>query len=97
LGLSLEDIISKVTEEPAKRLGESHRRGRLTVGYPADITLFEWLEGEFVFVDGIAGNTLVGNQLLEPRMTIKNGTILPAQSRFRDPLPGENVTLTKGA
>jgi dihydroorotase len=97
LGLNLDDVIDKVTAAPAKILKETHRRGSVTVGFPADLTLFELREGEFVFSDGIAGNTLVGNRLLEPRMTIKGGEVLPAKSRFRNPLPGESVTLTKGA
>ena len=97
LGLSLNEVISKVTIAPAKILKETHRRGSVTVGYPADITLFEILEGEFVFSDGIAANSLVGERLLEPRMTIKGGEVIPSQSRFRDHVPGKSVTLTKGA
>jgi dihydroorotase len=97
LGLSLDDVIAKVTIHPSKILKEEPRRGSLSVGCPADLTLFELREGKFVFSDGLAGNTLVGDRLLEPRMTIKNGEVLSARSRFRDHVPGETVTLTKGA
>ena len=97
LGLSLDDVIAKVTVAPARILKEEHRRGSLAVGYPADMTVFEMREGEFVFADGLAGNTLVGDRLLEPRMTIKNGEVLSARSRFRVHVSGEPVTLTQGA
>lgn len=96
LGLKLEDVIAKTTVIPARILNEP-QRGKLSLGNPADITILELLEGSFLFSDGMAGNTLVGSQLLEPRMTIKAGKIIPAQSRFRNYIPGEEVTLTKGA
>jgi len=96
LGLDLDDVIAKTTTAPAKILNEP-QRGGISRGNPADITIFELLEGSFLFSDGLAGNTLVGKELLEPRMTIKAGKIIPAQSRFRNHIPGEEVTLTKGA
>jgi len=96
LGLDLDDVIAKTTAVPAEILNEP-QRGNLSRGNPADITIFELLEGSFLFSDGIAGNKMVGNQLLEPRMTLKAGKIIPAQSRFRNHIPGEEVTLTKGA
>ena len=97
LGLSLDDIITKTTLAPAKILKEAHCRGSLTIGYPANITILEVCEGEFLFCDGIPENTLAAHRLLEPRMTIKNGEVLPAQSRFRNHIPGEPIPLLKGA
>ena len=97
LGLTLDDVIEKTTAAPARVLGEEHRRGSLGLGSIADLTAFELLEGRFVFADGIAGNTLEGDRLLEPRMTIKAGEQFEARSRFRDHVPGEEITLTKGA
>jgi len=97
LGLSLEDVIEKTTIVPARILKEDHQRGSLKVGFPADITIFKLLKGDFLFSDGLAGNTLEGHQLLEPQITFKNGEQFVAHSRFRDHTPGEQVTLTKGA
>jgi len=97
LGLSLNDVIEKTTIAPASALREAHCRGSLTVGYPANVTVFERCEGDFLFSDGIAGDTLAGNQFLEPRMTVKDGEILKAQSRFRNHIPGEPIPFPKGA
>ncbi|MFQ5819937.1 MAG: amidohydrolase family protein [Candidatus Heimdallarchaeota archaeon] len=97
LGLSLNEVIEKTTIVPARILREDHRRGSLTVGFPADITIFKLLDGDFLFSDGLAGNTLEGHQLLEPKFTLKHGEEFVAHSRFLDHVPGEPITLTKGA
>lgn len=97
LGLTLAEVLAKTTSVPARILREEHQRGSVKLGYPADLTVFELLQGEFLFSDGLAGNTLLGKQLLEPRLTIKDGQVIPAGSRFRNHVPGEQVTLTKGA
>ena len=97
MGMSLEDVVAKTTIAPARILKEDHRRGSLEPGRPADITVFELLEGDFLFSDGIAGNTLLGHQLLEPRFCFKDGERFEASSRFRDHDPDVPVTLTPGA
>ncbi len=97
LGLTIDDVVRKTTIVPARILKEDHRRGRLRVGFPADLTVFELREGNFLFSDGVAGETLEGSQLLEPKITIKDGARIPANSRFRNHVPGEPVTLTRGA
>ena len=97
LGLSLDDVIKKTTIIPARILKEDHRRGSLKVGLSANITIFELIDGDFLFSDGLAGNALEGHQLLEPKLTLKNGEVFTAHSRFRNHVPGEPITLTKGA
>ena len=97
LGLSLDEVIEKATVAPARVLKEENRRGSLQVGFPADVSVFELARGDFLFSDGIAGNTLRGNRLLEPRWTLKAGELIEAGSRFRNHIPGEPVTLTRGA
>ncbi len=97
LGLSLDEVIEKATAAPARILREEDRRGSLRVGFPADVTVFELVHGDFLFSDGIAGNTLQGNRLLEPQWTLKAGEVIEAGSRFRNHVPGEPVTLTLGA
>ncbi len=97
LGMHLDDVIEKTTIAPATVMKEDTCRGSLTVGFAADITIFELCEGDFLFSDGIAGDTLAGNQLLEPRMTVKGGVVFKAQSRFRNHIPGEPIPLLKGA
>jgi dihydroorotase len=97
LGLSIDDVVAKATLAPARILGEGHRRGSLKPGFAADVTVLEQLQGEFLFSDGVAGHTLMGDQLLEPRLTLKDGVEFEASSRFRDHVPGEPIPLTRGA
>jgi dihydroorotase len=97
LGLSLYDVVEKTTAIPARVLGEEQRRGSLTVGMPADVALFELAEGEFLFSDGTAGNILPGERLLIPKLTLKQGVEIATRPRFKNYVPGEALTLTKGA
>jgi len=77
LGLSLDKIIEMTTINSARALGEEQRRGSLKVGMPADISILELTEGDFTFVDALK-NTIKGNLLLVPRLTLKFGKeILP--------------------
>ena len=80
LGMSLEKVIETTTVNPARALGEEHRRGSLRTGRPADITILESSGGDFTFVDSV-NNTVKGNLLLTPYMTLKSGVeIRPKQS-----------------
>ena len=73
LGLSLEQVIAMTTINPARALDEDQRRGSLKVGMGADVSVLEMVEGDFLFSDGKGGNTLRGEWLLEPRLTLKSG------------------------
>ncbi|MBI2832128.1 MAG: amidohydrolase/deacetylase family metallohydrolase [Chloroflexi bacterium] len=78
LGLSLDQVVEMTTVNPARILHEGHRRGALKVGMPADISVLEMVEGDFVYSDGKAGNRLGGKLLLKPVLTVKSGVeILP--------------------
>jgi dihydroorotase len=83
LGLTLDQVIEMTTINPARSLGEEQRRGSLRIGMPADISLMELIEGDFSFSDGVAGNTLKGNLLLVPKLTLKSGVEIAAQPRFK--------------
>jgi len=96
LGLSLDQVIEKTTINPAQVLGEVQRRGSLKVGMPADVSLLQLTEGDFLFFDGKAGNTLGGKFLLTPKITLKAGIEIIAQPRFRNYVPGESVVYAKG-
>jgi dihydroorotase len=85
LGLSVEQVVAMTTANPARMLGEQERRGSMKPGMPADVTVLEVIEGDFLFSDGKAGNTLKGRQLIEPRLVIKNGRMRPCLSRYRLP------------
>jgi len=73
LGLSLDQIIEMTTINPARALGEEQRRGTLKAGMPADISILELTHGDFTFTDGMMGNTVKGELLLLPHLTLKGG------------------------
>ena len=73
LGLSLDQAIEMTTINPARILSEEHSRGKLGIGMPADVSIIEPREGEFLFTDGMPGNTFNGKLLLVPKLTLKNG------------------------
>jgi dihydroorotase len=83
-GFSLEQLVEMTTINPAQALREEQRRGSLGVGMPADISIFEITEGDFVFNDGLPGKTFTGKKLLEPRLTIKSGREIETRPHFRN-------------
>jgi dihydroorotase len=96
LGLTLEQVIEKTTVNPANALGEEEQLGSLKVGRKADISLLQINKGEYVFSDGAAGNIMEGNQLLVPRLTLKEGKEIKTRPRFKNYTAEEPLTLTKG-
>ena len=83
LGLSLEEVIEKATSQPAKAIQRDDEIGRLKIGYPADITVLDLLDGEFEFYD-THGKLFVGNQKLEALFTINQQTITECPVETRD-------------
>jgi len=73
LGLSLEQVIAMTTINPARALGEETRRGTLSVGTPADISILKLVPGNYTFRDGLIGNQATGETLILPELTLKNG------------------------
>ena len=51
LGLSLEDVVAKATVEPGKIIGKVPGLGTLHVGAPADVAIFDLIDGPVEFVD----------------------------------------------
>ena len=85
LGLNLDQVVEMTTINPARILGEEQRRGSLGIGMPADVSLLELTEGDFLFADGIEGKTFKGNHLLIPKLTLKSGKEIETQPRFNQP------------
>ena len=75
LGMSLRDVVERVTINPARQLGLTHKMGSLTTGLPADVTVIEVREGRFDFSDA-AGVTRKGQHLIVPVWTIKGGEVI---------------------
>ncbi len=85
LGLTLDQVIEMTTINAAGSLKEEGRRGSLKSGFSADITVMELTKGDYIYRDGTAGETIHGEVLLEPRMVLKSGKMMPAYSRYRIP------------
>jgi dihydroorotase len=74
VGMSLHDVVRRVTIEPARHLGLADKIGSLQPGMPADVTVCEIQAGEFVF-DDTANDTRRGKYLLVPALAIKGGEV----------------------
>jgi dihydroorotase len=73
LGLPLEEVVQRATLEPAKIIGRVPGLGTLAVGAPADVAIFEYVDGPAVeFVD-TRNNTKSGTKKLVPVLTVKDG------------------------
>lgn len=71
LGYSLNEIIPMVTSYPAKTF-HLECKGKLEVGYDADITIFDIHKKEKTLVDS-NGNTRIAEQVVSPLYTIIGG------------------------
>ena len=91
IGLTLDQVIEMTTINPAKALGEGKKRGSLSPGMSADITVLELTKGDYTFCDGTGGEVIHGETLLEPRMVFKAGEVMPAYSRYYIPPVYEQV------
>ncbi|MHB1134137.1 MAG: amidohydrolase family protein [Chloroflexota bacterium] len=84
LGVPFEEALYKVTAGAARLLPPDCGLGRLAVGLPADLAVFDLEEGEFTY-DDFFGNSVVARQRLVPVATIKDGEVLTPQPHV--PLP----------
>src|SRR5581483_10613744 len=72
LGLSLPEVIARVTDAPARALGLTDRAGSLRAGAPADITVFRLETGRFELGDCFMQKREADRRIL-PVMAFKAG------------------------
>jgi len=73
MGLSLEEVVQRATIEPAKIIGRVPGLGTLAVGAPADVAIFDYVDGPSVdFVD-TRNNKKTGTKKLVPVLTVREG------------------------
>ncbi len=72
LGFSLEQVVALATVNPARIIGKVEKLGTLQANAPADVSIFEIVEGPVKFVD-TRGNTREGDRYLRPVQTIRAG------------------------
>ncbi|MBA7562675.1 hypothetical protein ES708_04328 [subsurface metagenome] len=78
-------MIEMTTINPARVLGEEQRRGSLKIGMPADVSILELSEGDFVFFDSEEEDTsLKGKRLLVPYLTLKSGMEIPVKENTEE-------------
>ena len=73
LGMTLEDVILRVTTNPAKALGIDGQLGTLEVGKHADLTVLDHIKEGTHHFHGYGDETMTGNQVLVPRLTVASG------------------------
>ena len=79
LGLTLEQVIERVTKNPSQLFGRLNGLGTLRQGAEADVAVFSLDEGDFEFVDAL-GATRTGHRKLRPVATVKAGKIYGSAS-----------------
>jgi dihydroorotase len=79
LGLTIEQVIERVTMNPAKLLRFPAAIGTLREGVQADVAVFSLAEGNFEFVD-VKEQKRIGHRKLIPIATVKAGRIYGSAS-----------------
>ncbi len=79
LGLTLEQVIERVTKNPSQLFGRLNGLGTLRQGAEADVAVFSLDEGDFEFVDAL-GAKRTGHRKLRPVATVKAGKIYGSAS-----------------
>lgn len=72
MGFPLEQVVAMATVNPAKVIGKVDKLGTLQLGAPADISLFDIVEGPVKFID-TRNNFREGNKYLKPFQTVRAG------------------------
>jgi dihydroorotase len=74
LGFTLAQVVTMCTTNPAQAIGQGHRLGRLQEGRPADISVLEMRDGDWVVYD-VLGASLRVTKALVPFVTVKRGQV----------------------
>lgn len=74
MGMSLDDVILRSTWNPAREI-KREELGNLSVGSPADVSVFRLEKGNFGFTD-MYGARLKGNQKLLCELTLRDGKVV---------------------
>lgn len=83
MGMSLEEVVARVTSEPARAIGRSEL-GQLSEGGIADIAVLRIEKGRFGFVDA-GGKRIEGRRRVSAEMTFREGRVVwDLQGRMAD-------------
>ncbi len=82
LGLTLPQVVERVTARPAELIGMKGQIGTLAPGAWGDAAVFRLAEDRRVEFTDVAGETRIGARLLIPQMTVLDGEIAYRQIDF---------------
>jgi dihydroorotase len=74
LGLTLEKVVELVTRAPAQAIHKTDEMGSLRPGSPADIAVFDLVQGNFSLVDS-QGEVRKATQKIVPVLALRGGKI----------------------
>ncbi len=75
LGMSLEEVILRTTARPAAVLGMSEQLGSISPGREADLSILEFVEGDWIYRDNFGEILQARHAALAPRLTVRAGRI----------------------
>jgi len=75
LGLSLTEVLTMSTINPARALKLDDRKGRLEVGRTADLSVLNVLKGDYTFLDYEKGTAFKGAEILSAYVTVREGRV----------------------
>jgi dihydroorotase len=88
LGLSLSDVVERVTIRPAQAMQKADELGSLAPGRVADFTVMQWVDEAATLEDG-RGGTMQVSQLLQVKGVCRAGEFMPID---RSPFAAELST-----
>jgi dihydroorotase len=90
LGLSLSEVVERVTNNPAAAIGKSGELGGFKPGQIADFTIFEWADAADA-IPGTSGYGIPSEQVLKVRGVCRSGEYLKIERSPFDPEPQSAV------
>ncbi len=84
LGLSLSEVVERVTNNPAAAIGKSGELGGFKPGQIADFTIFEWADAADA-IPGTSGHEIPCEQVLKVRGVCRSGEYLKIERSPFDP------------
>lgn len=81
MGMQLEDVFRACTQKPAELIGMIDQVGTIAPNAFADVAIFKLINQETIFYD-YTNDSMKGDKLLVPQMTIKDGIIMFRQVTF---------------
>jgi dihydroorotase len=90
LGLTIEQVIERVTQAPTRVFKFPERHGTLETGVTADVTVIDLQEGNFELIDQ-QNNKRTAKRKIVPVATVHGGTLMKIDPRVHEAVPHAGV------